>query len=244
VLQDESRFVEKTLNNFGAMQFSLAAQGERLATHQRDHSSLQPPAPFSRLIALCTASLSIIAWYLCPNEVVLRWLAEGSLVENLKIVLYLVATGWLLLARHLLPKSVTLALAVTVLAFAAREADWHIAFTGTSMLRLTYYLRPAPATHKAASLVVIGMLLTSWIYLLHTTVRARRARRPSSGPLRANVITIIAMLVATKIVDRMLSVATNDFGLFVGSAGRALQLALEEPMEMMLPVMLVAAAWQ
>ena len=196
------------------------------------------------MIALATIFLSIGAWGLLPTGVLLRELHEGAFVENLTIVLYLATAAWLLLARGPIPTGVALALALTMGAFAAREADWHIQFTGTSMLRVSYYLGPAPALHKAASLAVLAVLFSAWIHLLRCMVEAWRAHRLERGALGVNVVTVLAVLVAAKLLDRMLSVATEDLGLTAGPAARALQLAVEEPLEMVLPVMVLMSAWQ
>jgi hypothetical protein len=198
-------------------------------------------APF---IALATILLSLSAWWLLPPEVILQWLDEGAAVEDFTIVLYLLAMAWLLFGSRSMPTGVALALALTMAAFAAREADWHIHFTGTSMLRVSYYLGPAPVLHKAASLGVLAVLLSAWTYLLAATMRAWRAGRLGSGALRTNVATFGVVLAATKLLDRSLSVAQEDFGMAAGPAARALQLALEEPLEMALPLIVLATAWQ
>jgi hypothetical protein len=196
------------------------------------------------LIALAVTFLSVCAWWLLPTEVLLRWLNEGAVVEDFTVVLYLAAAAWLLLARNAIPPGVARALALTMAAFGAREADWHIQFTGTSMLRASFYFGPAPALHKAVSLAAVVVLVSAWIYLVRAVLDARRAHRLGRGFLGVNIVTVLGMLVATKLVDRTLSIAREDFGLSAGPAARALQLALEEPLEMVLPVLVWAAAWQ
>ena len=193
---------------------------------------------------MATAFLSVSAWWLLPSGLLLPWLDESAVVEDLTIVLYLGTAAWLLLHRGSIPTGVARALAVTMAAFAAREADWHIQFTGTSMLRVSYYFGPASAFEKAASLAAVVVVLSAWIYLLRAMMEAWRAHRLGRGALGVNIVTVVGVLAATKLVDRTLSIATEDLGLTTGPAARALQLALEEPLEMVLPVMVWTSAWQ
>lgn len=196
------------------------------------------------VIALVTILLSVTTWWVLPSECILRWFDEGALVEDLTIALYLTVALWLLLTRGPEPTRVVLALVLTMVAFAAREAHWHIQFTSTSMLRVSYYLGPAPALHKAGSLFALGILFLAWTCLLRSAMQAWHAHRLQHGSLGLNMFTFISVLAATKLLDRMVSVLSEELGVDFGPAARGLQLALEESLEMALPVMLWAAACQ
>jgi hypothetical protein len=195
-------------------------------------------------LASVVALASLAAWLVFPAERVIDWTHEGSVIEDLTIALYLVAAVGILAAWRSLPKGVAAALALTMLAFAAREADWHIHFTGTSMLRVSYYLGPAPAMHKLVSLAAVAALLAGWLYLAIRAVRAWRSKRLHAGAVGANTLTFLGVLVFAKVLDRLLSVLAEDFGVATDAAMRALQVAIEEPLEMILPVIVLATVWQ
>lgn len=197
-------------------------------------------------LASWVAVASFVAWLLLPADVVIDWTDENGPVEDLTILLYLlgaVAIAIVATGRRL-PLRTGTALGLTMLAFAAREADWHVLFTGTSMLRVSYYLGPAAWTHKLASLAVMGVLAACWLHLALAAQRTWRGDRARRDGLWANVAAFLCVLVLSKVLDRMLSVAAEDFGLATSSAMRALQLALEEPLEMALPLMVLVTLWQ
>ncbi|TFZ02175.1 hypothetical protein EZ313_12910 [Ramlibacter henchirensis] len=214
------------------------------AAHVRSSKQVRDVRAAAPWLALAVALASLAAWLVFPAELVIDWTHEGSLIEDLTIALYLVAAVGILAVWRSLPKGVAAALALTMLAFAAREADWHIHFTGTSMLRVSYYLGPAPLTHKLLSFAAVGALLAGWLYLTIRAVRAWRSKRLHAGAVGANTLTFLGVLVFAKLLDRLLSVLAEDFGVATNDAMRALQVAIEEPLEMVLPVIVLATVWQ
>jgi len=214
------------------------------AMNGRDSGRFPSTRATAPWLALVVVLASTAAWWLLPPEAVIRWTDESAFIERATVALYLASGVAVLAAWRSLPAAVAATMALTMLAFAVREADLHIHLTGTSMLRVSYYLRPAPLLHKLAGLAVIGGLLGGWLYLAVRMVRAWGANQLGAGALGTNVGTFLGVLVFTKVVDRSLSILVGDFGVRMDSGMRALQVAIEEPLEMALPLMVVAGLRQ
>jgi hypothetical protein len=138
----------------------------------------------------------------------------------------------------------TAAASVMLAAFCARELDWHRTFTGTSVLRLSWYGGPAPASAKAlAALVLLFVLLAlAWLLRTHTRSlwRGWRARRPIS----VTVFVFVATLLAAKSLDRSVSILIEDLGVDVALSWKALRTAFEEWFELALSALVALALWQ
>lgn len=214
------------------------------AMNGRDSGRFPSTRATAPWLALVVVLASTAAWWLLPPELVIRWTDENAFIERATVALYLASAVAVLAAWRSLPAAVAATMALTMLAFAAREADLHIHLTGTSMLRVSYYLRPAPLLHKIAGLAVTGGLLGCWLYLAVRMVRAWGANRLRAGALGTNVGTFLGILVFTKVVDRSMSILVGDFGVRMDSGMRALQVVIEEPLEMALPLMVVAGLRQ
>jgi hypothetical protein len=196
--------------------------------------------------ALCALTLLLagVAWAVFPTEAILHWTREGGPIENLTVALYLLAAAALAAASAKLPRRLGLVLAATMLAFAARESHWHQDFTGTSMLRVSYYLGPAPLAHKLAALAVLLPVLGGLGWLARGV--ARRVRQGGMGLGAVNIAawTFLLVMVLSKVADRSVALLVEDFGLAGAAGWRALQVAIEEPLEMMLPVVVLVALLQ
>lgn len=196
--------------------------------------------------ALCvlTFLLACGACLLLPEATVQRWTAEDGPVENLTVFLYIVAAAALVAANAKLPKGLALVLAIAMLAFAARESNWHRDFTGTSMLRVSYYLGSAPLAHKLASLGVLLPVLAAFAWLGWALVAHLRRHGPARTPANFAIATFLVVLVFSKAVDRSVALLVQDFGVAGAADWKTLQLAIEEPLEMMLPVIVLVALAQ
>jgi hypothetical protein len=201
---------------------------------------------FSPLLAATIVMISVIAWSVTEPGTVIQWMEEGGTIEAVTVQLYFVAAiaavsmAWFGLAK---PSSAS-ALAVVMIALAGREMDWHISFTGTSMLRVSYYYGQAPVLTKLASLAVLAMFIGSALLLLarHGRALLRALARRSAAAVTA--VTVLVLLAVTKLVDRSVSVLAEVFGVHTGEAVRALQLAVEEPLELGLPMLVLVGLCQ
>ena len=133
----------------------------------------------------------------------------------------------------------TLALVIVMVAFALRELDWHKAFTGTSVLRLSWYAGPAAWTTKLAAVAALAPVAASmaWLVWRHAvpTWRDWRAARP----VATTVVVFFATLALAKTLDRMVSILSFDLGVHVPLYWVALRSSLEECLELGLSLLLL-----
>lgn len=188
------------------------------------------------------ACLAMALWV--PRETLEAWTAEGAFFEAGSVV------GWwvgALLCIGLLrsePRFYALTAALLLLA-GARELDWHKAFTTDSVLKTNYYLETvAPLGEKllAAGFVVLVAIMVAY-YLrayLPDLWRGLRARRAAA----VTAATVIALLVFTKTFDRVPNQLKDDYGLVVPDWVWHLQLAMEEPLEFVIPLLVIVAIVQ
>lgn len=176
-------------------------------------------------------------WFFTPQEV-FRLTHERGPVERPTEVLYvLVALGMWALRRPSDAFRLWLALSVTLLAFGMREMDLHKAWTGTSVLKVSFYLGPAPLHHKLVALPVLALVALAVGHLLlrysGTAWRALRQGHPVAITLACFVVT----LVASKVFDRSIAILAEDYHLIVTPSIDSVVTALEEILELGLPVL-------
>ncbi len=162
------------------------------------------------------------------------------------------AVGWFTLAAVLavlafagIDRRFSVPAGIILLAFGMRELDWHKAFTADSMLKSNYYLDlPAPLLETAISAAVVLGLLSLLGYLVVTFARPllHALRRREAGAM--TLANGIVLLVFSKLVDRSLSVAGDDWGWLLPDWAIHLQRAVEEPLEFFLPIFFALALGQ
>ena len=188
-------------------------------------------------------------WLLLPPVQVLALMAEDGPIESVTAALYGVAIAVLCIKfRRFEDRWAWLALVVFMTWLMARELDLHLRLTGTSVLRVSYYLRGAFTADKALALLAVGSFLVSLAYLGWLALRAGLWRAPLSrwrDPLTAPALAFIASILVAKVLDRTVSVASEDWGLAVPISLAALVVACEEMLELGLPllVMLAGSGW-
>lgn len=162
------------------------------------------------------------------------------------------AVGWFGLAAGLLAlafagrdRRLCIPAGIIMLAFGMRELDWHKAFTADSMLKSNYYLdMPAPLMEKViAASVVLGLLsLLGYLMVTFALPLLRALRRHDAGAL--TLLNGMALLIFSKVVDRSVSVAGDDWGWLLPAWAEHLQRAVEEPLEFFLPIFFALALGQ
>lgn len=162
------------------------------------------------------------------------------------------AVGWFMLAIVLLAlalagidRRLSVPSGIIVLAFGMRELDWHKAFTADSILKSNYYLDPpAPLLEKAISATVVLGLLSLLGYLVVTFAfpLLRALRRYDVGAV--TLLNGVSLLIFSKLVDRSVAVASDDWGWLLPAWAGHLQRAVEEPLEFFLPIFFALALWQ
>lgn len=198
------------------------------------HWWLRPQS--ARDLALGAAATAVLMAALLPTPLVLSAMAENGPVEMTTVAFYLVAATLLMLRR---PRSIStksnLMLSLLLLAFAARECDFHRAFTGTSVLRVSFYTGEAPLLQKlgAAAIVlpVAGLVLALAYRARHLLQGVRDAE-----PAAVTVVTFLVTLALSKLADRAVNVLA-EFSVGVPPLAAATILSVEEVLELSLPLM-------
>ena len=127
------------------------------------------------------------------------------------------------------------------LACAAREADWHKAFTGESFLKNSFYRDVARPMEEKLVCAVIALLLVS-LLLYASCVTARFLflrggwRSRSGGWLLVGTV----LLITGKVLDRLPAILSVDYGIELEPLLRLYAKAFEEGLEV---VPLMTLGW-
>jgi hypothetical protein len=197
----------------------------------------------SATAAVWVAAASIVAagatWLLLSPAEVGRWLSESGPVESLTAATYALCAVavWRLRAPGDDWRS-TLALSAVMAGFCMRELDWHKAFTGTTMLRLSWYWGPASPLAKAIAASVVLAFAAALVWLVWRHGRASWAGLRRREPACITLLVFALTLVLSKVLDRSVGILVDDFGLDVPLRWVALRSALEEWMELGLSILL------
>ncbi|MFT3666789.1 hypothetical protein [Piscinibacter sp.] len=188
-------------------------------------------------------ALANVAVY--PPQKVMELMSETGWVEQST------AAGWFLLAglvwllrRRDDPPASSAALSAMFLAFGARELDWHRAFTGTTVLRVSYYFGPAPLQHKLAALGVLTVVSLAMLRLLLTHARQWWRAFRGGDAVAISIAAFIVTLVASKLLDRSYNVLNEDFHMALSMSTKVVVSALEETLELTLTLIALLALWQ
>lgn len=203
------------------------------------YSSVFARHPYTSLVTppLVAVLTALLLWLELPPHTVMEITGEGGPVELPSAFLWFALSVGICIGARAPAKDrlARLAMSFVFAAFGARELDLHKAYTTMSILKSRFYLGDAPLTQKLAGLLVIGMLVAAVLFLLkrYGLLAWRAMRKPT--PWAFAIATFIATLVLAKVLDR----AIYGYGLQVTEGGHALVGALEELLELSLP--LVAA---
>jgi hypothetical protein len=197
------------------------------------------------LVVLGCLVAALLTWLALPPASVESWMGESGPVERITAATYaLCAVAVWLLRRRGDDWRTTVALSTVVVSFCMRELDWHKAFTGTSVLRASWYAGPASLQAKlvAAAVVLSFAAALAWLVVRHARAwwRGLRERRAVAITM---LMFIVALLLA-KSLDRSVSILETDFGMHVALKWKALRTAFEEWLELGLSVLLLLALVQ
>jgi hypothetical protein len=197
-----------------------------------------------------TAGACIGLWLSLPTPDLARLIAEHGPVEHLTERLFVLAAllaavlaGWGLSRGHRNRGGIQLALSVLLLACALREMDLHRLFADSSMLKLSFYLGDMPASVKVIALTVVSLIAAAVIYLGARVGRALWARRRPPDAASTSLLIFIAVLVVTKLIDRLPAIlAENGFPLSAPTS--SLLQVFEELSELSLPLIAMLGLYQ
>jgi hypothetical protein len=190
------------------------------------------------LLFIYTAYLLVLALSVTP-AVFDPLFSEFGPFEEMSIMLW-VGLGILLLYTSRSPKGIAMA-ALSLLA-AAREAELHKALTTMSILKSRFYLGPeVPWQEKLAGAAVVMAAIALGIYLMIAFYRFLLHDKGLATPVGQILLTALILLPITKVLDRMSSVLRTDFGVVLPQRAGQIVKALEEGMEMALPILFIMA---
>lgn len=194
------------------------------------------------LVGVAAGAAASLAW---PPQRVIELMGEEGPVERLTAIgFFLLAPLVWLLRRRGDPGATLAALAAVFIAFGAREMDWHKVWTGTSVLRVSYYTGPAPMQHKLIALAVLAVVVLALgrLVLRHARPTWQALRR--GEPVAVSVAVFIATIVLAKGLDRSYSILTEDFGWPLTIGVQAAIVAVEECLELTLILIALLGLWQ
>lgn len=188
----------------------------------------------------------LVCWMLLPPPVVRTLFWEGGPVERLTELLYVAGAivAWSYRGSLRGSLALRLALSVTMLAAAAREADLHKHWTGTSVLRVSWYYGNAPALHRLVAALVVGSVLVAAFHLLRRAWRGWWPALRRGEAHAATVAVLFATLFCSKTLDRSRAVLAEQLGIVMTAATAALVRVLEETLELALPMLAMLAVVQ
>ena len=186
--------------------------------------------------------LALLLWLALPAQTVLALMAEEGPVESATVLAYVLAIVaiWLLRASTWPTR---LASSMVLLMFAAREMDLHKSLFGISMLKSRFYLS-APLLPRLAALAILLPLAFALVYLVWKHARPLWQALRQRQALAITMACFMTALFASKAIDRSLNIVFEMFNYASPLWLQALQLAFEETLELLLPVLAVVAGWQ
>lgn len=199
-------------------------------------------------LTVCAAAFigCLLMFAFVPFDVLRGWMREDGFFETGSIIGYWIATlACLFLAMRGHDTWFHAATALLMFLLSAREMDWHKKFTTASILKSNYYLKMhVPARERLIAGVVIVLILAFLIYYaikyLPPFLRKLRARNAAA----ITVGCTLAVLVFTKIMDRLINILKDDYNLTVSEWLVKFQLSTEEPLEMLIPILVLVALYQ
>lgn len=200
---------------------------------------LRHPRAAWALMVACLAMGALIWAAGSPREVE-TLMGETGPVERITTISYLLCAMFAAIVRAAdADRRTTVALVVMMVAFALRELDWHKAFTGTSVLRLSRYAGPAAWTTKLAALAALAPVAASaaWLVWRHAVPSWRGWL--AGQAVATTVVVFFVTLVLAKTLDRMVSILSFDLGVHVPLYWVALRSSLEECLELGLSLLLL-----
>lgn len=194
------------------------------------------------LLGLCLFSfLLLFIVYALDPAITRSLIAETGLFERLSPPLW-IGLAALCLFKLGLNSRWGWGTAALALIFAAREADWHKAFTADSIFKHAFYRSTEiSATQKfwgglaaAISVVVLLWMLIACVRHVFKT----RAWRRAWGRL---TLLSVVLVVFTKVCDRLENIIKVDYGILLSARESALFHMHEEGIEMLLPILFAVA---
>lgn len=221
----------------------------RLGTGRAALRSLQTVLQSRRAacyLSLAFFALAVLIGLGMPALVPTAFVEEGGPVETGTILLYAVAALAVAFVRLPALSGIDKLCAIVVLvAFAAREADLHVALFGFSILKARFY-----STVGSADQITVAVLVLALIALAALLLMKRHGRRWLTSPANwsapdATVIVFMFVLLVAKSMDKL--PGTLEYlgrASLLSSQVLLLMLSVEEILEFLLPGLVLLAIMQ
>ncbi len=203
-------------------------------------------------LALVSATALVTLGLVLPEDSAGELFNESGPFEQASPWLWIALALWIPLVFRKPTIGVAAGLIVS-LAAAAREWDWHVAFTGYSVLKPPFYYRAEHTsffggvenvvTVSVPERIVAALIMLCVVGSVAVLVARLAALKPWKRPWPWWCFGLgfaFGMLVFTKLADRAPAVLDESLGLTLGPRIRLAFYALEEGLEMMLPAFFAA----
>jgi hypothetical protein len=195
-------------------------------------------------LAIVVYMLALAVFPLVQSEPQFRWtFSEVGPFERMAIATWLF-TAFVVIVRIRPLGRPAWALASLCVVFAAREADWHKAFTADSMLKMNYYKHvAAPLMEKllAGAVAVAMIALVLYVGLVIARFLFREGGWRSRSGIWLMAVTVLFVL--GKVLDRAPAVLSEEYGIALSPIVELYAAAFEEGMEMIHALMLAWSVW-
>lgn len=197
-------------------------------------------------VPVLTAALAALLWALC-TPVQLRALMneQGPMEKTTEILYFVLALLSLLMGRAIgLDLRSSVALGWVFASFGMREMDLHKAWTGKSVLKVSFYLGEHPWQTKLVAAATLVAVLWAAAYLVRRHAKALLMAFRQRHAVAMTIVIFMVTMVLTKVLDRSVNLLVEEAHVYIGLSVRALVGSVEETMEMGLPLMAALAMWQ
>ncbi len=169
--------------------------------------------------------------------------SEEGPFERISILAWLVAA--LIIVLRIRPLGMRAwAFALLFVAFAAREADWHKAFTADSILKTNYYKHAvAPLGEKVVAFALAIVLIALIVYVGFVVLRFLFLQGGWKSRSGFWLMLGTALVVVGKVVDRAPAVLAEDYGIMLAPIVGDYVAAFEEGLEMLHPLIMAWSIW-
>jgi hypothetical protein len=169
--------------------------------------------------------------------------SEEGPFERMSIVGWLVAAGIIILRIRPLGMRAW-AFALLFVSFAAREADWHKAFTADSILKTNYYKHAsAPLAEKIIAFAVAIAFIALIAYVGFVVLRFLFLRGGWKSRSGFWLMLGTVLVVVGKLVDRTPAVLAEEYGIVLLPIVGHYVAAFEEGLEMLHPLIMAWSIW-
>jgi hypothetical protein len=194
--------------------------------------------------ALAAVVLLLAALPLVLPEASFRYtFSEQGPFERLSILAWLIAALTIMVRIRPLGMRAW-AFAVLFAGFAAREADWHKAFTADSILKSNYYKHAvAPLGEKVIAFIVAISFIALIVYVGIAVLRFLFLQGGWKSRSGFWLMLGTALVVVGKVIDRAPAVLAEEYGVVLLPIVGHYVAAFEEGLEMLHPLIMAWSIW-